>query len=42
LTGKLQKLAVRATPGDNHKGSKAAWRQRRPQNLKAQPAKGAS
>jgi hypothetical protein len=43
LTGRLQKLAVRATPGDNDKGTKAARRQRgRPQNLRGQPAKGAS
>ena len=41
LTGRLQKLAVRATPGDNDKGTKAARRQReRPQNLSGQPAKG--
>ena len=41
LTGKLQELAVRATPGDDDKGTKAARRQRgRPQNLKEHPAKG--
>jgi hypothetical protein len=28
LTGRLQKLAVRATPGDDDKGTKAARRQR--------------
>ena len=39
LTGRLQKLAVRATPGDDDKGAKASRRQPgRPQNLKGQPA----
>jgi hypothetical protein len=28
LTRRLQKLAVRATPGDDDKDTKAAWRQR--------------
>jgi hypothetical protein len=28
LTGRLQKLAVRTTPGDDDKGTKAARRQR--------------
>ena len=28
LTGRLQKLAVQAAPGDNDKGTKAARRQR--------------
>ena len=42
LTGRLQELAVRATPGDDDKGTKAARSQRRPRNLKGQPAKGAS
>jgi hypothetical protein len=28
LTGRLQKLAIRATPGDDHKGTKAGRRQR--------------
>jgi hypothetical protein len=42
LTGKLQRLTVRAGPGDDDKDSKAAWRRRRPQNFKGQPAKGAS
>jgi hypothetical protein len=37
LTGRLQKLAVRAASGDDDKGIKAAQRQRgRPQNLKGQ------
>jgi hypothetical protein len=41
LTGRLQKLAVRATPGKDDKGTKAARRQQgRLQNLKGQPAKG--
>ena len=41
LTGRLQELAIRATPGGDDKGTKAALRQRgRPQNLKGQPAKG--
>jgi hypothetical protein len=41
LTGRLQKLAVRATPGKDGKGTKAARRQQgRLQNLKGQPAKG--
>ena len=39
LTGRLQKLAVLATQGDDDKGTKAARRGRgRPQNLKGQPA----
>ena len=43
LTGRLQKLAVQATPADNDKGTKAPRRQQgRPQNLRGQPAKGAS
>jgi hypothetical protein len=43
LTGRLQKLAVQATPGDNDKGTKAARCHRgRPQNLRGQPAKGGS
>jgi hypothetical protein len=34
LTGRLQKLAVRATPGEGDKGTGAARRQRgRPQNF---------
>jgi hypothetical protein len=38
LTGRLQKLAVRATPGKDDKGTKAARRQQgRLQNLKGQP-----
>jgi len=28
LTGRLQKLAVRARPGNDDKDTKAAWRQR--------------
>jgi hypothetical protein len=43
LTGRLQKLAVQATPADNDKGTKAPRRQQgRPQNSRGQPAKGAS
>jgi len=41
LTGRLRKLAVRATPEGGDKGTKAARRQRgRPQKLKGQPVKG--
>jgi hypothetical protein len=29
LTGKLQRLAVRATPGDDYKGTRATRRKRR-------------
>ena len=37
LTGRLQKLVVRAAAGDDDQGTKAAQRQaRRPQNLKGQ------
>jgi len=40
LTGRLQELAVRATPGDDDKDTKAARRQRgRPQSRRA-PARG--
>jgi len=43
LTGRLQKLVVRATAGGDDQGTKVAQRQaRRPQNLKGQPAKRAS
>jgi len=43
LTGRLQKLLVRATTGDDDQGTKAAQRQaRRPQNLKGHSAKRAS
>ena len=39
LTGRLHKLAVRATPGNDDKDTKAACRQRRPQRRPA-PAHG--
>jgi hypothetical protein len=39
LTGRLHKLAVRATPGNDDKDTKAARRQRRPQRRPA-PAHG--
>jgi hypothetical protein len=40
LTGRLQKLVLRATAGDGDQGTKAAQRQvQRPQNLKGQPAR---
>ena len=40
LTGRLQKLVVRATAGDDNQGTKATQRQARwPQNLKGQSAK---
>jgi hypothetical protein len=43
LSGRLQKLTVRATPGHDDKSTKAARRQLgRPQNLKGQLAKRAS
>jgi hypothetical protein len=42
LTGRLQKLAARATPVGDDKGTKAARRQRRLQNLKGQPAERAT
>jgi hypothetical protein len=42
LTGRLQKLAALATPVGDDKGTKAARRQRRLQNLKGQPAERAT
>jgi hypothetical protein len=43
LTGRLEELAVRSTPGGDGKDTTTARRQRRPQHLKGQPAaKGAS
>jgi hypothetical protein len=43
LTGRLQKLAARATAGVDDRGTKLDQRQaRRPQNLKGRAAKRAS
>jgi len=40
LTERLQELAIRATPGGDDKGTKAARRRGPPQKLKGQPVKG--